>query len=115
MMIPGPDGKMRKCFPILASYSADYPEACMICMIKHGFCVHCNVPKDSFHDISKKWPPRSSDVAAMYFTINQSIDKESQSLQNTILLDDNIKEEGLNYIITASQNNKENSNIILQF
>src|SRR5579871_6542228 len=55
MMIPGLDRKICRCFSILASYSVDYPEAYMICMIKQGFCVHCNVPKDYLHNISRNW------------------------------------------------------------
>ena len=58
MMIPGPDRKMCRCFLILVSYSVDYSEACMICKIKQGLCVHCNVSKDSLHDIITTWSLR---------------------------------------------------------
>jgi len=94
MMIPGPDGKIRRCFPILVSYSVDYPEACVICNIKQGYCVRCNIPKQCLHDLTATWPRRQYDVMTSHFRYNLSVpDNEHVSSPCTSELSSDIEEE----------------------
>jgi hypothetical protein len=43
ILLHGPDGRMRNCFPILSIYIADYPEQVMLTLIKSGCCPKCRV------------------------------------------------------------------------
>jgi hypothetical protein len=96
MMIPGPDGKIRCCFPILASYSVDYPEACMICRIKQGLCVRCNVSKDSLHDLTTTWSGRRSNDTSKYFRdYGSMLDKEPCLSSDESELSSDIEEENI--------------------
>jgi hypothetical protein len=76
MMIPGPDRKIHRCFLILISYSVDYPEACMICQIKKGLYVQCNVSKDSLHDLTAVWSLRQSDDSSVLDSDDTNIMKK---------------------------------------
>src|SRR5579871_6511737 len=111
MMIPGPDGKICRYFPILASYSVDYPEACMICMIKQGFCIHCNVPKDCLHDISRNWSQRCSNDIMMHFQHSLFILKESSSNNDEVNSNMEEEEDILDHAENDGQSIEENSDV----
>ncbi|CAE6452458.1 unnamed protein product [Rhizoctonia solani] len=44
------DGEIRKCFPILAAYSADNPEQTQIACCKKNLCYRCTVGRDERGD-----------------------------------------------------------------
>ena len=52
------DGCVRKVYPILASYVADYPEQCLITCSKYGTCPKCQLPGDRLGE-DKPGDPRT--------------------------------------------------------
>ena len=54
------DGCVRKVFPVLASYVADYPEQCLVTCSKYGTCPKCQCPADKLGD-DKPAEPRTEE------------------------------------------------------
>ena len=44
------DGKLRRCYPTLAAWMADYPEHCNLHNIKSGVCYWCECPQEKIGD-----------------------------------------------------------------
>ncbi|PPR01107.1 hypothetical protein CVT24_000403 [Panaeolus cyanescens] len=59
LLISG-DGKARRCYPILAAYVGDYPEQCLVTLVKNGQCPVCPTPRNEIGDPSQTKRPRSS-------------------------------------------------------
>lgn len=56
----GPDGKLRDCYPVVMSFMVDYPEACLICLIRTNHaCPVCMARKQEFSHLDQKYTPRT--------------------------------------------------------
>lgn len=56
----GPDGKIRNCYPVVLSFQVDYPEACLLTLVRQNqACPICMARKEDFANLSKKHPDRT--------------------------------------------------------
>ena len=56
----GSDGRLRDCYPVVMSFIVDYPEACLICLVRTNYaCPVCIAPKKRFSRLDKQYPPRT--------------------------------------------------------
>ncbi|QRV73901.1 plasma membrane ATPase 4 [Ceratobasidium sp. AG-Ba] len=58
--VPCADGGVRRIYPLLASYIADFPEQCKVACIKQTHCPLCTAHPKQKGDLAN-WPPRTHD------------------------------------------------------
>ncbi|QRW09551.1 plasma membrane ATPase 4 [Ceratobasidium sp. AG-Ba] len=58
--VPCADGGVRRIYPLLASYIADFPEQCKVACIKQTHCPLCTAHPRKKGDLAE-WPPRTHD------------------------------------------------------
>ncbi|KAF5339496.1 hypothetical protein D9757_015386 [Collybiopsis confluens] len=56
----GGDGAVRRVYPLLATYIADYPEQCLISCTKYGTCPKCQCTAQQL-DLTVTGPPRTQE------------------------------------------------------
>ncbi|KAK7012448.1 hypothetical protein R3P38DRAFT_3209740 [Favolaschia claudopus] len=76
MLVTGGDGNVRKVYPILASYVADYPEQCLVGCAKYGTCPKC---QRSAADLEK---PSPGDLRSPDWTLGIIADAENFSAES---------------------------------
>lgn len=72
----GGDGAIRRVYPILAAYVADYPEQCLVTCSKYGTCPKCRCPADKLED------PKSSPLRTQTWTA--SVVEEAKGVAETV-------------------------------
>ncbi|KJA12782.1 hypothetical protein HYPSUDRAFT_50110, partial [Hypholoma sublateritium FD-334 SS-4] len=76
------DGILRWLFPIILMLSADYEEQCVMALIR-GLnsacpCPICLVPNEKLSNLSKKWPPRTTQHMQEIYQNAQSLSAEGK-------------------------------------
>lgn len=58
-MWKGPDGKVRRCYPVVLAFQADYPEACLLTTVRRNqACPTCMIRKNEFANLQARSPKR---------------------------------------------------------
>ncbi|QRV77053.1 hypothetical protein RhiJN_05068 [Ceratobasidium sp. AG-Ba] len=58
--VPCADGEIRRIYPLLASYVANFPEQCKVACVKQTHCPLCTAHPKQKGDLAD-WPPRTHD------------------------------------------------------
>ncbi|KAG8795568.1 hypothetical protein FRC12_012665 [Ceratobasidium sp. 428] len=56
-----PDGRLRRIFPRIAAYLADWPEQCLMACTKQSSCPICTTKRQGRGDLTQTAPPRDRD------------------------------------------------------
>jgi len=63
----GPDGKARVCYPVVAAFQVDYPESCLLTLVRVGqACPTCMASKEDFGSIREHRPRSIEDMRDIY-------------------------------------------------
>ena len=79
----GPDGKARMCYPVVGAFQVDYPEACLLTLVRVGqACPICWTSKEEFGLITTKehWPWIIEDMKRKYIETLKVDKKLAKSL-----------------------------------
>ena len=59
-MWKGADQKVRRCYPVVLAFQVDYPEACMLTLVRQNqACPTCTARKSDFANLRVKCPERT--------------------------------------------------------
>ena len=72
----GANGEVRRVFPLIACYSADFPEQCLIACAKYGTCPRCQTAAKSLHN------PTAGEPRTREWTLNTM--KQAQDTSQTL-------------------------------
>jgi Plavaka transposase len=92
----GADEIVRRCYPVLLAFQVDYPEACMLALVRQNHaCPTCIARKFDFADLQTRRPERTvKDMTKIFYhardlDINGDNKRAEEMLQNKGLV--NIK------------------------
>ena len=60
IILRGPDNRLCNCYPVVMSFMVDYPESCLIYLVRTNHaCPVYMIPKQEFSCLDKKYPLRT--------------------------------------------------------
>src|SRR3954468_1495652 len=106
----GADEIVCRCYPVLLAFQVDYPEACMLTLVRQNYaCPTCIVRKSDFADLRNYQPERTvQDMKRIFhqaqdLDISGDISKAQDMLQTNGLVN---VEVGIFFVCTCCQNCK---------
>src|SRR3954465_13589344 len=71
----GADENVRRCYPVLLAFQVDYPEACMLTLVRQNYaCPTCLCRKSDFADLRNYQPERTVQDMKRIFHQAQDLD-----------------------------------------
>ncbi|KDQ58872.1 hypothetical protein JAAARDRAFT_128116 [Jaapia argillacea MUCL 33604] len=90
--LTGGDGDVRRCYPIVACYAADYPEQCLVTCTRYGTtCLKCTATWDEFGSgIAKERRKQNDSIRTL---------KHAATLGSASRAQEALKDFGLNFVL----------------
>lgn len=87
----GPDGRTRNCYPIVLSFQVDYPEACLLTLVRQNqACPSCMARKHDFSNLREKHRDRTVQEMTQIFNLARNWEKENKAKAEEILQDNGL-------------------------
>src|SRR3954465_4896610 len=86
----GADENVRRCYPVLLAFQVDYPEACMLTLVRQNHvCPSCTAGKSDFADLQTKQLERTIHDMSKIFYHTQDLEKTGDTKKAQEILQSN--------------------------